>query len=537
MRIESKGIRNRISRNSFCVIEGFNMKLVKFVLIALILLGSSGYADVSSDVRRIATYLAIARANHADLLYPQQFNAFQNRFQALSQLNEQEQPSKTAPLLAEIQNWVRATEETELFFSQTLKVRQATLLLGGEDFAIDIFQKAETQRLDAIQLYHNFRIAEAQESALKAEKLYQEAAFYTVENLLLGQIKILIQESIDLGAEKFLPHSLAETRELLDSVERMLRSKRDKNFTFAETSRNLLHKAERLKYLSRLSSQVYQTENGLEMLLLTLEEGFGSLDGESELKVRKAPDSYEEWFNHIKARSELREAENQIIRNRLRTLESTNAEMEEELLSYQSRSERQLYLENKVSRVKEIFENELEWSGEFITIQLDSVRFDDGFATLNTFTQRRLSALADAINEFPNALTIIQYIDYANDSQSYHNLLADQRAKSIDHYLRQHLMIDHSSLYVSGFANQAPATMRNPSAKIEVMINLDAYLKAMVEQNRLKIIDLPQTTDNSFVFPHEICIIAHGVENSSAIRPSNTRLESPGATVPCLSPL
>ncbi len=403
------------------------------------------------------------RANQGRWLFPHIYQKFYPYIQNNGQQWQQLSVVRQRQLIQELGTWVRRSQKAAAFLEMVFSYRDAALRAGAEDFAEEIFTRAESALQHAADLWIQGKTSKARQQREQTGRLYQEAEREAIRNNFLGQAQILIQESIDLNARKFTPRSLALTQQLLQEVERLIEQQSPHVTELSLKNEQLTEAAQHLLFLTQLLNRLYENPDQAEAYFLQLEERLKQLAESAGYTPRFTRD-YREIVQEITQAVENLNQQITQLQARIQELQQDNQQLQEQLKQYQSREERRAHLQARVDKIRQIFEGtpaQVVADTHRIAIRINGIAFAPGSATIPPRDYGLLNRLARAIQEFPLNIYRIEIIQTTTGNLKYYENLARLRAKAVQVYLQASLPIPDQQFEIMGQAIENGSSSAN----------------------------------------------------------------------------
>jgi hypothetical protein len=315
---------------------------------------------------------------------------------------------------------------------------------------------------------------------MEAEDAYQRAEFQTIRNNLLGEVRILLQESIDLQAEKLAPLSYQYTKKLLAEVDSLIDRDRFDDLQLSQKSRELYSSAKHLLDLTRIVNAIHQAPENAESFILALEEKLIAL-GNQFGETLQSEDNPNEMLAKIQIATGNLKQEKEQLEERNQRLEMEKRELEREFFKNKSLSDQQNYLDVKIKRIKVMLDGKVEQQDRFLTLTFEPFAFSSAEQNINSTDPKQLAKLLDALSEFSGYPLLTRYFQPEAHPTAYKQTLANKRADAIKQYLKSHLLFNDTVIQAVGVVYDPSKSKTESSPYLEVRIDLGGYLG--VEQN------------------------------------------------------
>lgn len=253
----------------------FHIFLTSF-LFACLMLGQTNY-----DLSKLESLAIILKAKGGDLFFPDKFSTINADIEKLHTYSPEyvqvDLEKEFERIEQDLSFWISQVEETQQFLINVMDIRQNALDINADMFAPELFTKGEKKLKEAAYHHQNQSLSHANYSAKEAKKHYQNAEISTIRNTLLGEIRILVKESADLGAKQYAPESYSQVKDLLFEVEKLLVDGGVNYHKVSRLSQELYKSAQQLNSIVKEVSPIYQTDGNAEAYILSLRNQIASL--------------------------------------------------------------------------------------------------------------------------------------------------------------------------------------------------------------------------------------------------------------------
>jgi OOP family OmpA-OmpF porin len=419
--------------------QGIRMKSVYVIVLCLMtnLLFSISIQEIS-PILEIEKLIISVRSRYGDVLYAEDFFKLKQLFEELkSQVEgrdmtdiEKREALEIAQALEKIGS---AAEKSRPYLSEILHAREEAIANSSEDFAPEQFQKAEEALHKLAEIFEEDMPENAERQISEDLLLYRQAQYQAIRNKLLSEVRILLRESKDLGAQKLAPKTLILVSELLQEVEQILDQKLFNDPSLPEKAARLSAESQHLLNLVQIARRVERDISALEEFILNLEE-----------KIREITtllDYNPEFFDGISpvlddiysSIAELK-SENARLFEQNRLLEDSLQAKNEILFELQQKLEKKEDLAQKIARLQNNVDDYgvAVWQqGKEIILRLRGIQFEPGKITVDDELKTVLEIIGRSIQEFSNNNMVVRIGQVAVGNQDYNISLALQRAKSV----------------------------------------------------------------------------------------------------------
>ena len=253
-----------------------------FLAGAFLLLVTCGLANAQSDELRRTLFkeadaaLKIAEDNEAAVYAPATFATGMNSYKKAEDELQKGDEIKgiQKKITAAADSFTKAAELAQrsmAFFSSVITARNEAKQTEAEQYAADIWKKAETQLGEAIKVLEAANDTSARAKGVETETAYREAALASIKLQCLGETRALLKKAEESGVKKNAPITFERANRTLQKAEKTL----EENPRDSDTARKLASQAQdeihHAIYLSQTISRLSAEKKTLEEILLESE--------------------------------------------------------------------------------------------------------------------------------------------------------------------------------------------------------------------------------------------------------------------------
>ncbi|RMG61212.1 MAG: hypothetical protein D6715_14115 [Calditrichaeota bacterium] len=431
---------------------------------------------LAAKQQRLAELLAQLRIENGHILFPSIYHSFQKQLGlgAAGDSSKQLSPELQDQLRVELEAWVRISREVSGFLAAVLEVRGEAVALQAEEFAADVFQEAEKQLQDAARAYHQNQRKKARQLSERARQLYLQAQAEAIRNRLLGEARIFIQESKDMGAENYAPRTLALVETLLADVERLVNSGRYDDPNLTRRSQLLEEQARHLLSLMQVIRSFHRDKAAAEAYLLELEGGLDSLAALVNYRPRYSqglPQVIDELSDALHSfKNELDQ-----LREENRRLREENQALRQQVARLEKQLGRKRSLASRIQRIGEMLaprDISVRQEGDWLVLGIDNVPFAPGSSAIPPEAEAALQAIVHALAEFAGQKVQVVVSLLGKGNPAYNQNLAQQRARALAHYFQSQLPIPDRLIETLGEARNSAGSNSRGLNRVAVKIQL-----------------------------------------------------------------
>ncbi len=447
-------------------------------IIAILLCSCFAFAQTSPEIQGLNNILAELNRYQADLLFPDTYADFEERVRKLDENHlPVSQSSKQATyirLRQEMQNWAASCSAVHTFLVNTLNLRTRVSLFEAEEFASEAFLEGDRQLRLAARSYSGQDVDKARQEMALARQYFLAAEIQVIRNHLLGEMRIRIQESKDLKAERFAPKTFSELEERLADLERTVRSETISNEQIYADASSIRHSADRLLYMLQVVNPLFKNPSYSEAFLLSILEPLDKLCAQLDYQPDNGQDVPAIMAQLLVAVQNL-QSQNQRLGSRLDSLETQQRELESELTELRDVRARQVFVQQKIDNFQALLKQPVEHIDNKITIQYDSLEFEDRQTELSPRQQQRLQSLVEALRVIPSADIDIRYeIPLIDNNPNFSKDIAGKRVSSIREFLTGDSILPRDDVRTIG---QLSADRSSEVSRLTVTLNLTDLIR------------------------------------------------------------
>jgi len=436
-------------------------------------------AQESLEIWQIEELINSLLQGSADILFPKRFNESLDQFTKIKDIAqtrslspaEQSDLNRLYRLFEELNQY---TDDLRPYFNSILEARRDALTNEANDFSPQLFQKAEKALQELAEKLIKSIPGNTQESVNRCIQLYKEAEFEAVRNKLLSEVRIFMQESQDLEAEKVAPQSLKKVNALLAEVEEILNARRYNDPTLSEKAAQLLEESKHLLLILQQNQQLQQENAAFESYLLQLEDITGRI---SRLLQTNAPFSnglelvlknIELSVQDLQNQLQRLQQENQHLQDSISQISEENESLKLRLAKGQVISEKVESMKLKLSplNIKVLYQEDQ------VILRVQSLQYSLGKLQLAPEDHQRLEQIGEALKDFPLESLLVRVIQNPGGNTEYNQNLAEQRAGAAALVLKDSGYLPDSQIRSQGLVKKNE--MNNGNTVIEIVVELPA---------------------------------------------------------------
>lgn len=436
-------------------------------LLIIILSLSPLRSDDTAALQRLRESLDVLRSEQAALLFPR---ALQRIETDLADIRDGAvAPTHIERLTRDAADLLESLRRTRATLAETLERRTGVIRAGAEAFATTTFSQAESLLQEAARAVAAGENDRAARLADGARDRYEQAEIETIRNFRIGEMRIILQESADLQAERHCPTLFRDTRRGLARLQVLLSASPPDYHAISTAAATLRLRAETLLSTARLLTVLTAEDGAGETRLNAWRDQLGELSAALGTAVDPSRSIADILADLHIAATALRE-DNAWLQERNRRLETRTADLEQELLRYKDLASQNRQLRDKIEQLKSRYPGDIEETNGYLIVRLTPFSFPGEQADLTVAHQNTLLSLLEILHEFPETPVLVRFTQTATgDPSALERLLATQRARSVGDFLSARALLDADRIHAIGIAEN------NTGASSRVEIRLDLY--------------------------------------------------------------
>ncbi len=408
------------------------------MIIILLALTSLAAARESQALLKIENLLVTIRISRGNVLFPDEYFNYKQQYDNLKagavgdSLNEPQMGDAEA-LLSKLRDLYNDAEKVLPYFTSVLEAREQAIGSGAEDFAPDYFSKAQDELEQLGQRYRKNVPEKSGRQITQLLNLYRQAQFEAIRNKLLGEVRILIQESKDMDAEKYAPRTYALVNDLLTDVENILKKNNFNDPDLQEKSSRLLAESQHLLYLVQVAQRINRNEADFEEWVLQLETSVNELAAQLNYQPQYS-EGITSVLENVKKSVEEVQAENQRLKGQNAQLTDSLVQMRQEINRIKNQMGEQQRVSQKIESLKRSLAGNginIFQEGNDLILHLGGVRFQPGRIQVNDGYQAVLEKMGQAIQTFAGQPVVVRLSQASGGNPEYSKSLAEVRAKGV----------------------------------------------------------------------------------------------------------
>ena len=435
------------------------MRPVIYLCIVFIAL-SALFAQEKLPLQQLDRLIVSIRKDRGDVIFAPEFYQYKDELEQLreaiaAQGMTPELRERAQRLFTNLRDLSERSQKALPYFVRVLSLRDLALLDGAEDFASDYFQNGENQLREAARLFRQGKTRKLEKPLEAASRFYRQAQFEAIRNKLLSEVRILIQESRDLEAEKLVPKTFQKVQQLYAEVEKILKKKQYNTTDLQEKADRLAEESQHLLYLAQIARQVANDPANLEAWILQVEGSIRRLAELLEIQPQFSQ-GIPEALQFIRQAVEKREEENRNLRQENTRLSDSLRVLQKQILDLKNRLAVKKNWDQIVARIRQELKNtgaRVEDRGKTVLIRVNGLQFAPGRYDIPQKYYSLLEKVARALQYCSGQSIQLFLKQKAGGNPQYARELAHQRALTVGLFLQSEAYIPDDQFEVQGLAS------------------------------------------------------------------------------------
>ena len=426
-------------------------------ILVLFVCSSTILAVQATDLSQVADKLVAIRVNRGDVLFEDEYFRLKEQFENLRRQSEGRiltngEAEEAAVLISSLNELERVSELVLPRLQTVLSVRERALDLAARDYAPGLFREADEELQKLARKTATGASGNFQRETDQLIARYRQAEYQAIRNKLLSEVRILLQESKDLDAEKLTPLTYQRVLVLMDEVERGLRNSNLADPTLTEKAELLSGESKHLLELARTARKIDRDDAAFELYVLQIEEALTRL-AEIINYVPQFQDGISPVVHNLELSLENMQQENRELRTEVKRLSDSLQTMKKELRQARGTIAERESVIRRVKNLKatlaassvkvSVVDNQL-------ILQLNGIQFQPGKILVEAPDQAVLENIGRALRDFHSAPVLIRLKQGSGGNVEYARSLANQRAKAVALIVQTAGFIDDGRLTVEG---------------------------------------------------------------------------------------
>jgi len=449
--------------------------ILKYITLALLLSSLALHAQATGSTQALQDSFIHLKGRNGHLFFPVEYARLRIELSALeksaSNSNWNSYRDQYEDLEKDLQLWLANSSQAATNTSSALDARSEAVLLKAEQFAEDFFLKGDKQLQKAAAYVAEGNIGRAEKHVDNARILYKKAELEAVRNNLIGEVRILIHESLDLKANELAPEAYAKARQMMEETEQMVRLGKGSTIDISSQSQRLVKAANTLLQRVQTIHPLYKVKSNIEGFLVNLEGNLALVAEELDLLPNSGA-NVDDLLNNMHQAAKNLNNEKSILIKRNRQLVEEKQELEQELAQYRDKARVRQQRQNEINRFKAQLNQHVLQDDNKLTVLLDSLAFDEESDALTPVQRARLNELSIALQLLNIHALEVRYISYSTSTVSLQQHLAGKRAEKIRDHLNS-LLNTRSGIQAQGIAYQSDFSSQEAiEGRVELIIDL-----------------------------------------------------------------
>jgi OOP family OmpA-OmpF porin len=457
-------------------------KALYLFLIVSVVLAQSAKENVFGDIEKL---LNEAKEQGAEYLSPENYQKALEKFREADKdyMNNKSTRDVRDKLVEAREYCNRALEAVNLAIitlKVPIKAREDAQKATADQFAKELYMKAEEKFSRAVREIENGDIEDARETGSEAEVLYRQSELKAIKDKILVDARKFVDHARRIEAEKYAPQTFQKSVSLLQQVESLLISNRYASEEAGSKAQECVYEANHAIYLTEKIRNLSENEQNWEKMILEFEQIIGKL---TELAGEKArfDQGFKAAVDVISLKLETLQTENEQLLAENTMLQQEYSEAKEKATTSTAELEKQRKLEEKINKIKNIFapsEAKVTFDSEKLVVSLFGLNFPSGRAIIQPEYFSLLTKVQNVIREFPDKHILLEGHTDSQGNPSSNKQLSEERAQAVVEYIIANMGLGRDQISAVGWGDTKPVASnkteegRSLNRRIDVVINV-----------------------------------------------------------------
>ncbi|MFZ0389978.1 MAG: hypothetical protein WAN36_05925 [Calditrichia bacterium] len=405
-------------------------------------------------MNRLNDLVITLRMNRANILYPEDFRGFSRRYQELRRDpgSAADLDRRAQALLLDMQRFNQLSEQARSALSGLLELREQALSSGAEDFASQQMQEAGEKLTELASRYKKEKEV-SPNSLTEARELYLKAQLEAIRNKMLGDVRILLEESRDLDAGKYSPKTLARVSSLYTELENIIEKGLFKATGLQTRAERLYQESRHLLYLTQTARELRRQDTAVESYLLDLEANLSKLAAQLNIET-KYGDGPNPVVDEILGQVEKLQAENSALKQMNVQLQDSIAALQRLLNQYHSQENARNLFSGRIAAIRQSLKAdgvEVIESGDQVIFRLNRIQYQPGRIYTDQKYQDKLQRIGRILQQLPLESVEVRLGQVPSGNTDYGISLAERRARSAAFIVQSASFLSDQQISFNGF--------------------------------------------------------------------------------------
>lgn len=425
--------------------------------------------DPIEQVSSLDKGIAEARKNQLNVLSPMWFSKAEvSLFEAKKALKSGDKPSeilrKVAYGRAQLQRAEEMGKRGRAALTDVVKARERARVAGATNFRED-YAEAEEQFHELTKAIEKDNMRWAQKNKAKVIRAFDELELRAIKDIL-GEVRKLIDEAEERGAEKIAPETFTFAQQKLRDVDAFISEHRYEEEKIDEHASEALFQARRLLQVMRQNEKIRTMQP--EEITLWFEGMLHKMTSKLSATDIRDEDFETQVENILDSVATLQE-DYQFMVRKARVLQAEIRDMEKRIASLEGRVRKERGAKDLLAaerRFNELFgevrryfrpaEAEVYRQGNRLVIRLRAIQFPVGEEVIMPSNYALLGKVQRAIRTFGEPDVVIEGHTDSTGSDALNEQLSQQRAEAVREYLVANGTLTYERISAIGYGSKQP---------------------------------------------------------------------------------
>jgi OOP family OmpA-OmpF porin len=450
--------------------------------------------DPIEQVNRLDRDIASARRNQLNILSPTWFGKAETSLsEAEKALKSGDEPSeilrKVAYGRAQLQRAEEMGKQVRTALTDVIEARERARAAGATNFR-EGYAEAEEQFLELTKAIEKDNLDWAQKNRAKVIRAFDELELRAIKDIL-GEVRELINEARERGAEKIAPETFTVAQEKLSGVDAFISEHRYDEAKIDEEASEALFQARRLLQVMRQSEKIRTMQP--EEITLWFEGMLHKIT--TKLSV---PDIRDEDFDtqveNILGSVTGLQQDYQFMVGKVKVLQAEIQDMDKRIASLERRIRTEQAARDRLAaerRFNELFtkvrsyfgpgEAEVYKEANQLVIRLRAMQFPVGKEVIMPTNYALLSKVQRAIRTFDEPDVVIEGHTDSTGSAALNDRLSQQRAEAVREYLVANGTLTYERISAIGYGSKQPLASNKTAEGRAINRRIDVLITPRLE--------------------------------------------------------
>lgn len=433
-----------------------------------------------------------AKSEQADLLSPSLYSKAVAKNEEAQ--HDFEKGKSIEKKLIEIETLLQQTLENaklaKVTFPHLLIAREDALKANAPQYALDSYENAEKEFLDASKAIEKGDIKKAKQKAIKAEKAFRESELLAIKSSIIGNVKDLLDQAKKEDVEKYAPQTIAKASTLLSEAENILNSNREAKTEAREKAEQAVYEVKHAIFLSTNIKELKENDKNWEKLILEHEQYLARIIKELDFMPRFDEGFEKPTSSGLAAIKNLKNENKRLNKETLEQSEEINKlnvelnSIKEKHAGLKTKLDLTRQKEEKYNKIERIFTKQealVIRENDDVTLRLVGLNFPSGKSIINPEYFSLLSKVQRAIQIFPDYHVIVEGHTDSRGDDRYNERLSMDRANAVRKYLIANMGLSEGQITAIGYGESKPIASNDTAAGRKKNRRIDIVLSPKVK--------------------------------------------------------